>query len=205
MLRNNAWLTLAILAAMSIFGCSKTDGPQSQSQTSKDRNFQQNSAQANRTRLEPPAAAVYDFLEAVRTGNDEKATKMLSTTAREKAAALNRNITPPASDTARFTIGKVQYVGEDGAQVASTWIDIDDEGQSNSDGAVWVLRREGEGWRVAGVAAIIFPGESPLLLNFEDPEDMIKKQQWVREEIRRRTEKDNLQAKEADNSGNSFR
>ena len=48
-----------------------------------------------------------EFLEAVRTGNDEKAAKMLSTVARQKTAALNRNVTPPASDTARFAVGKV--------------------------------------------------------------------------------------------------
>jgi hypothetical protein len=36
----------------------------------------------------------------------------------------------------------------------------------------------------------VFPGEAPLLLNFEEPEDMIRKQQWVREEIRRRMEKE---------------
>ena len=35
----------------------------------------------------------------------------------------------------------------------------------------------------------VFPGEAPLLLNFEDPEDMFRKEQWVREEIRRRAEK----------------
>jgi hypothetical protein len=57
-----------------------------------------------------------------------------------------------------------------------------------------VLRLEKDEWRVVGVAAQIFPGEAPLLLNFEDPEDMFRKQQWVREEIRRRMESGELQA-----------
>lgn len=133
-----------------------------------------------------PAAAVGEFLEAVRTGNDDKAAEMLSTTAREKTAALNRNVTPPASDTARFAVGEVEYVGEDGARVASTWTDLDINGQSRTDKAVWVLRREEKGWRIAGVAVVVFPGEPMLLLNFEDPEDMFRKQQWVRGEIQRR-------------------
>jgi hypothetical protein len=99
----------------------------------------------------------------------------------------------------------VKYIGEEGAQVKSTWTDKDDDGQTQSEDAVWVLRHEQEGWRLVGMAETIFPGEPPLLLNFEDPEEMIKKIQWAREEIRRRAEKENLQAKEPENSENSMR
>jgi hypothetical protein len=136
-----------------------------------------------------PAAIVAEFLEALRTGNDKKATALLSRVAREETATLNGSIRPPASDTAKFTIGKVETVGEDGARVESTWTDLDSDGQPKTDEAIWVLRHEPDGWRVAGVAARVFPGEAPLLLNFEDPKDMFRKQQWVREEIRRRAEK----------------
>ena len=152
--------------------------------------------------LEGPAAAVDEFLEALRTGNDEKASKMLTTAAREKTASLNRNVTPPASDTAKFSVGKVDYVNDDGARVACTWTDLDEDGQPKTDEAIWVLRREQRDWRVAGVAAQVFPGEPPLLLNFEDPDDMFRKQQWVREEIRRRTEAGDLQAKVEKNKKN---
>ncbi len=138
----------------------------------------------------------------MRTGNDEKATRMLSTLAREKTASLNRNVTPPASDTAKFTVGKVDYVDDVGARVASTWTDLDADGQPKTDEAIWVVRRESDGWRIAGVAAMVFPGEPPLVLSFEDPEDMLRKQQWVREEIRRRMEKGQAgsQAKGGENS-----
>lgn len=135
-------------------------------------------------------------MEAVRTGNDEKATQMLSSVAREKAASLNRNVTPPASDTARFTVGKVDYVGDDGARVACTWTDLDEEGQPKTDTAVWALRRESEGWRIAGVAAKVFPDHDPIVLNFEDPEGMFRTQQWIREEMRQRMEGGDLQARE---------
>jgi len=211
MFRNHGWLTLVALTIVGILGCGKSEGPVQKSATSPKRNGQSTaSINASATpnslaNLEAPAAACYEFLDAVRTGNDEKASRMLSSTAREKVNALKLGITPPASDTARFTLEKVKYVNEDGAQVESTWSDSDDNGQPCSDTAVWVLRREEQGWRVVGVAATIFSGEPPLMLNFEDPEDMIKKQQWVREEIRRRGEKENLQAKEPDNSENSMR
>ena len=152
-----------------------------------------------------PAAAVGEFLEALRTGNDERASKMLTATARQKTASLNRNVTPPASDTARFSIGKVDYVNDDGARVACTWTDLDEQGQPKTDEAIWVLRREQEGWRIAGVAAQVFPGEPPLLLNFEDPDDMFRKQQWVREEMRRRMEAGSSQAQNEEKQEKSIR
>ena len=136
---------------------------------------------------EGPAAVVQVFLEAIRTGNDEQASAMISTVARQKTAALG-GITPPASDTAKFSLGKVEYVGEDGARVASVWTDLDEEGQAQSTETVWVLRKEDEAWRVAGVAAMVFPGEEPLLLNFEDPEDMKRKQEEVRNRLEHSSE-----------------
>jgi hypothetical protein len=207
MLRNHGWLPIVTLAVIGILGCGKSEGPVQQSDGSQNRNIQTTASSnlpSNRA-TETPEAACREFLEAVRTGNDEKAAQMLSEVAREKAAALGRSVTPSASETARFTVGKVKLVGEDGAQVESTWTDVDNEGQAHSDTAVWVLRREQQGWRIVGVAAMIFVGEPPLVLNFEDPDEVLKKQQWAREEIRRRAEKENLQAKEPENAENSMR
>lgn len=138
--------------------------------------------------LEPPAQAVYQWLDAIRTGNDVQATAMLTQVARQKALEQDRSVRPAASDTARFQIGGVEYIGEDGARVASRWTDLDENGQPQTDEALWVLRKEADGWRIAGVAATIFDGEPPLLLNFEDPEEMAQKQQWARDEIQRRYE-----------------
>jgi beta-lactamase regulating signal transducer with metallopeptidase domain len=133
-----------------------------------------------------PAAAVAEFLEAIRSGNDKAASRMLSTVARQKTASLNRNITPPASNTAKYTVGKVEFVAGNGARVAATWTDLDADGRPKTDEAFWVLRHESDGWRITGVASPIFPDQPPLVLNFEDPEEMNRKQQWVREEMRRR-------------------
>ncbi len=196
-----AWALLALIAA----GCGKTAGT-GQPETTPEGPDPAAAATGNEAgevaKTDDPAGAVREFLEAVRTGNDEKATRMLSTMAREKTASLNRNVTPPASDTAKFTIGKVDYVDDVGARVASTWTDLDADGQPKTDEAIWVVRREPAGWRIAGVAAMVFPGEPPLVLSFEDPEDMLRKQQWVREEMRRRTEKEQAgsQAKGGENS-----
>jgi hypothetical protein len=205
MLRYHGWLTLVALTLSGILGCGKSEGPAQQT-TASPANIQSTANTQSNQAADTPAAACSEFLEAVRTGNDEKAAHMLSATSREKAAALNRGITPTASDTARFIVDeKVKYIGEDGAQVKSTWTDTDGDGQTQSEDAVWVLRHEKEGWRLVGMAETIFPGEPPLVLNFEDPEEMIKKIQWANEEIRRRAEKENLQAKEPENVENSLR
>jgi hypothetical protein len=190
-------MVLAAMMAVVVAGCGKPDGASPTSASSGGDSTAaapavgQSSANPN-----DPAAVVNEFLESVRTGNDEKACHLLSSVAREKTASLNRNVTPPASDTARFTVGKVDYVGDDGARVLCTWTDVDDQQQSRTDTAIWVLRREQAGWRVAGVAAMVFPDRDPVVLNFEDPEDMVRQQQWVREEMRRRTEQESLQAQD---------
>jgi hypothetical protein len=197
------WLVIFALLAS---GCGK---PAPTGESSTDQNATDavaaNAGTESGAQLDGPGAAVSEFLEALRTGNDERASKMLTATARQKTASLNRNVTPPASDTARFSIGKTDYVNEDGARVACTWTDLDEQGQPKSDEAIWVLRREQEGWRIAGVAAQVFPGESPLLLNFEDPDDMFRKQQWVREEMRRRMEAGSSQAQNEEKPEKSIR
>ncbi|MCE5266536.1 MAG: hypothetical protein LLG00_01440 [Planctomycetaceae bacterium] len=178
-----SWVVLALIVA----GCGKS----SDTRATASGESEPATVASNAAKADGPGAAVAEFLEAVRTGNDDKATQMLSSQAREKTASLNRNVTPPASDTAKFTIGKVEMVDSgNGARVFSTWTDLDADGQRKTDEAIWVVRREPEGWRVAGVAATVFPGEPPLVLSFEDPDDMLRKQQWVREEIRRRMEKE---------------
>jgi hypothetical protein len=185
-----------LVAAIVVAGCTKPEGTNPTAASSGNGVAAGAASGGAAAKLEGPAAAVQEFLEALRTGDDGKATRMLTAVAREKTATMNRNVTPPASDTARFAIGQVEHLGNDAARVACTWTDFDEEGKAKTDEAIWVLRREQEGWRVAGVAAKVFPGEPPLVLSFEDPEDMFRKQQWVREEIRRRMEGGGLQAQD---------
>jgi len=48
------------------------------------------------------------------------------------------------------------------------------------------VRLDPEGWRVVGMATRVFDDMPPLLLNFEDPEDMLNKQQLVAAELEKR-------------------
>lgn len=194
-MRCAAFVAVVFLAA-GLFGCGKSEPPPAaaigQSGTGSGAPTAATSETpanpASIASLEPPAQAVYQWLDAIRTGNDAVATAMLTQVARQKALEQDRSVRPAASDTARFQVGSVEYIGEDGARVASRWTDLDENGQPQTDEALWVLRKEADGWRIAGVAATVFDGEPPLLLNFEDPEEMAQKQQWAREEIQRRYE-----------------
>jgi ketosteroid isomerase-like protein len=155
--------------------------------------------------LEPPAAAVSDFLKAVCKGDDAKVATLLTTVARQKAVENDRIIAPAGSDTAQFALGEVEYRGEDGAWVHSTWSDLDTDGNRSTQRAIWLVRKEPEGWRIAGVAPFFFEGEPPLLLNFEDPEEMAQKQRWLREEMIRRAQTGESEAQTAKNSEESVR
>jgi len=155
------------------------------------------------TQPDGPASATREFLEAVRSGNDEKAAKMLTTVAREKTAQMNLKVTPPGSDTAQFSIGNVQYFPQDRAGVQAVWSDLGENSQRKVEKMTWMLRREPIGWRVAGVVVPVFADRPPLLLNFEDPEDMVRKRQWAQQEVLRRTQKANPAVRSTENPPNS--
>lgn len=142
--------------------------------------------------LEPGAAAevVRDFLQAIKTGDETTSNDLLTPLAREKTAEMDMAVAPIGSDSASFTVGEVELPEEGSgelAHVASTWTDIDEDGQRHTDEILWVLRREEKGWRIAGMATKVFEDEPPLLLNFEDPADMRRKQQLAEAEMERRT------------------
>jgi hypothetical protein len=134
---------------------------------------------------EGPEATVLAFMEAVRAGDDDKAAALLTPLAREKTADMDLNVDPPGSDTATFKILAVEVEGDE-AQVGSDWTDVDALGNQQTDRVVWMLRRGPEGWRVAGMATRVFDDWPPLILNFEDPADMVKKQRAAEEEFARR-------------------
>jgi hypothetical protein len=136
----------------------------------------------------PAKQAVVTFLEAIKRGDDAAARKMLTATARTKTEELGISVAPPVNDTAAYAVGDCEVIGEGGdlVHVATTWTDADSEGLQSSDNVIWVVRLDPEGWRVVGMAMRVFEDMPPLLLNFEDPEDMLAKQAMVAEELVRR-------------------
>jgi hypothetical protein len=150
-----------------------------------------------------PDVAVFDFLKAVQTGDDDKAAGMLTKTAREKTEAMDLVVAPPGSPTASFEVGEVEMIGDNGAYVACSWTDNDEEGQKRTDQIVWVLRKEPEGWRIAGMVTTLF--DEKLVLNFEDPEDMMRKQALAEQEMLRRQQQQQGQAVRPDDPNGPLR
>jgi len=58
---------------------------------------------------------------------------------------------------------------------------------------------------VTGMSCRVFADAPPVRWDFEDPEDMARKQQWVEAERRRRGRGNPLQARDGENSENGVR
>jgi hypothetical protein len=181
--RRSAWIVrIAGLVLLTTSGCGQTANTTSGPDAAGSASGGSGKALAKNG----PDDAVREFLEAVRTGDDAKAAKMLTPVARAKTAELHMVVAPPGSPTAKFDVTEFEMVAEDGAHVASTWSDVDEDGNRHADQILWILRKETEGWRVAGMATKIFEDELPIILNFEDPQDMLRKQKLAEEEMARR-------------------
>jgi hypothetical protein len=126
-----------------------------------------------------PDEVVSAFLEARRSGDPKTTSALLTSTARSATAKFKIDVNGDALPDLQFQVAKPKYLKNNpkGAHVSSIWTEILPDGTKASYEVVWVLRKEAVGWRVAGFAAELTPGTEPQFLNFEDPEDMMKKQQ----------------------------
>ena len=168
------WIALSALLAVGIVGCGGSDKTD---QGSASDGVQVDTAQTGQAgagqvaQQTGPDAAVQMFLEAVRAADHQRTSEMLTSTARQVMAELDMVATPSGSQTAEFEIGQVEYLSGDGARVACTLSDLDANSQRRTEQLIWMVRREPEGWRIAGVAAHVGDG-TPQALNFEDREQM---------------------------------
>lgn len=137
---------------------------------------------------EPAKGVVVAFLEAIKKGDENTARGMLTRLARTKTEEMGISVAPPVRDTATYSVRACEMVSDtnDLVHVGTTWADVDADGFKTSENVVWVVRLDPEGWRVVGMAMRVFDDMPPLLLNFEDPEDMIAKQEMVAAELHKR-------------------
>ena len=133
----------------------------------------------------PPEVVTREFLEAVRTGDHVKADSLLTDLA-EKTKQVDLVLAPSASQTAKYEVGEQEIIEGQVAHVESFWTDIGDDGKPRTIPFVWALRLDTNGWRIGGVASKLFDDVPLLLLNFEDPADMLHKQEQLEAEMIRR-------------------
>lgn len=79
---------------------------------------------------------------------------------------------------AKYQVHAAQYLPDhpDNAHVSSVWTETFEDGEETYE-IIWALRRQPEGWRVAGMAMQLVPDQPPQFLNFEDPEEMLRKRE----------------------------
>lgn len=140
----------------------------------------------------PPEVVLDQFLTSVKAGDKAKAENLLTTVAREKTAAEGIGIgdLSGGSSTMTFVIQGVQPLvmpdGKEAAHVSCVFTEKLEDNKTESHNIIWALRKETVGWRVAGMAWTPFAGEPPIFMDFEDPADMLRKQQLLAEEQERR-------------------
>lgn len=139
----------------------------------------------------PAKATVVAFLDAVKRGDDAAARGLLSKVAKAKTEEMGMSVAPPVADTATYAVRDCEIIGSSGdvAHVATTWTDVTPDGSKSSENVIWVVRLDPEGWRVVGMALRVFDDMPPMLLNFEDPEDIVAKQRMLAAELEKRSRK----------------
>ncbi|REK12275.1 MAG: hypothetical protein DWQ37_12505 [Planctomycetota bacterium] len=173
----NTLLAAALAASLLAVGCSKSASPDAASASAD--------APAAAADSRDPAAVMAEFLEALRQGDDKKATSLLTTVARTKAEEMEMFVAPPESETASYKVLEQEVEGNQ-AQVGADWTDLDLDGKPATYRTVWMLKKEKAGWRISGMATRLFEDLPPTVLNFEDPAEMLRKQQEAEEEMARR-------------------
>jgi len=110
------------------------------------------------------------FLNGMRDGNSGVTGALLTGKAQEETVKHNWPVQPPGAPTATYQLGDPAYLDQQrtGVQVPCIWSEPDGQGNKIQFEVVWLLRRETEGWRVAGFASEIIPGRPAYYFNFED-------------------------------------
>jgi hypothetical protein len=180
------WTLLTVISALLVAGCGEAPGPNPAAQSGTAPRGGHTPATANIGQTGTPAETVARFYEALRLGEDQTIAALLTDKARAETAKNGLDIESQGSSRLEYQLGEVDYVDDamQGAHVKSLWIDYTDDGEQMATEVIWVLRKQPEGWRIAGMATQVIEGQLPLLFNFEDPEDMLRKKEYVENQYR---------------------
>ncbi|MCE9546817.1 MAG: hypothetical protein K8T25_15160 [Planctomycetia bacterium] len=138
-------LIALFLAAAAFTGCGSSDGtgakPAASISGGPAASADANSApgtQANEPPIDlkniTPQDLITRYLTAVKAGDEQMVSSLLTETARRRTSEANIAVAPPGSDTAEFSVGDMQVLPNDPktAHVASMWTDKDDQGKEQT-------------------------------------------------------------------------
>lgn len=178
-MKRKSWV-FVVLSLAAVAGCS--NGPAVSSSPETDN---QPSATAGAARLPTerrpqlpaksasPADVVKAFLDAAKNGDHDVAEQLLTKAARQETEREGLTIDPPGTPSMRYEIESVEVAPENprASYVKIRWTDSAEENGSDSAEIVWILRKESQGWRVAGMT---MPQDDGAFVtwNFEESADM---------------------------------
>lgn len=169
MFKAYAWIVVTAIAAA---GCGSAQ-PASESAANEASSTTQNPTDGRK-----PDEVVRIFFEGLRSGDEAKIHQMLT------AKARANDLINPEPRNASFQIGEVRYVNDVIAHVPSVWTFFDESGQKiGTDDAIWALRLEPEGWRIAGTMMQVPDLRKMVALDFENKEDYENIKRQVEAEI----------------------
>ena len=168
MTRNYALLLLLIVFIPSA-GCGKTDSAGSGAAESP---LGSTTTATKSGESSVIGQVVQKFLNAVRLGNTEVASNLLTPLALKRTNELDLNISPPGSSTAKFSVGELEMIDAQRAIVRSTWTDLDADGKPSSEQITWALKQSDGIWRISGMAAEVGENQPPVVVDFENPAEL---------------------------------
>jgi hypothetical protein len=180
---NYRTFAVVALAAVVAFGCSKSDTPTTQAENSAAPAAQPSKVAESQglpvSADAKPESVVSAFLDALRRGDKDHTALLLTDKARAETQSKGLVVSPESVPHASYKVAQADALPDNpnGAHVSSVWTEKFEDGTEEEYEIVWVLRKQKDGWRIAGMATQLVPGQEALYLNFEDPEDMLRKKE----------------------------
>lgn len=163
-----------VLGSMTFWlGCG---GSTAQKETPKAGNSVATKAASLPSNTTPPAEVVAQFLDSVRRGDEDTTAKLFTQAAIQELDKYAIKVQPPGSPEATFQIGETRYTDDDkdSALVELFWTEVSPEtGDKKKTEAVFAVRLENVGWRIAGMVVETEPGKEEVI-DFENLAQMIE-------------------------------
>jgi hypothetical protein len=154
------WFCIALCIVVATVGCGASSEPSN------------TTAGAAAVPNDPIGRTVHSFLDAIRTGNTEVSSSLLTPLALERIIENEMSFAPPASEQASFKITEIEMFEADKAAVDTVWTDVDADGKPTNEPMTWALKLTDGQWRISGLIAYMGANEPPIVLDFENPDQL---------------------------------
>jgi hypothetical protein len=177
------WITaIALVSGICLLGCSKKSEPAAPAAANSVQSAAPAPVAINPQPVAVPATASPDqvvtvFLNALRTGDSATTEALLTATARTELPKHQLSVDVQSSPNSSYQVQPAEVLPQNPsiAHVRSIWTEKFADGNSEPYEIIWGLRHQPEGWRLAGMAMQLIPGQGPQYLDFENPADMLRK------------------------------